>query len=107
MRLVFFGIILLFLWAGTVSIKFPQPPSPITASPRNPCPDQDQGNRLMTFLELGTITGIYDNGKILTIGLSPQWEKLPPNTQQETYNTIVCYAQSQHQAFELLVAQEM
>lgn len=59
----------------------------------------------MESLTRGTITSIFDNGQILTIGLSPEWGKLPLNMQQQTYDTVVCYAQSQHRPFQFLVTQ--
>lgn len=107
MRLAFFLVLGVFLWAGTVSIKYPQQSSTMTASSGHTCSDQAHGDLLLTYLKIGTITSIHDNGQILTIGLSPQWRDLPPTTQQKTYDTVVCYAQSQHRPFQFLVSQIM
>ncbi len=105
MRFVLFFILGVMLWAGTVSIKFPQQSSTVTASSGPTCSGQSDGERLMEFLTRGTITSIHDNGRILTIGLSPEWANLPPSVQQKTYDTVVCYAQSQHRPFRFLVTQ--
>ena len=47
------------------------------------------GIRLLEYLKMGTMTSIQDNGRILTIGLSPQWANLPINVQQKIYGTVV------------------
>jgi len=105
MRFVLFLIFGVILWAGTVSIKFPQQSSTVTASSGPTCSGKSDGDRLMEFLTRGTITSIHDNGRILTIGLSPKWANLPLSVQQKTYDTVVCYAQSQHRPFRFLVTQ--
>jgi hypothetical protein len=107
MRLAFFVILGVFLWAGTVSIKYPQQSSRVTTSPGNTCSDQAYGDKLMTYLKIGAITSIHDNGRILTIGLSSQWSDLSPGIQQKTYETVVCYAQSQHRSFQLLATYQL
>jgi len=107
MRLILFLILGVLLWAGTVSIKYPQQPVAVTASSAPTCSGQFYGDRLLDYLKVGTITRIHDNGQILTIGLSPRWEDLEMNTQQETYDTIVCYAQSLHRPLQILISQEM
>jgi len=105
MRFVLFLAVGVILWAGTVSIKFPQQSSTVTASSGPTCSGKSDGERLMKILTRGTITSIHDNGRILTIGLSPKWVKLPLSVQQKTYDTVVCYAQSQHRPFRFLVTQ--
>ena len=103
MRFILFFIIGIILWAGTVSIQFPQQSSTVTASSGPTCSGKSDGDRLMEYLMRGTITTILDNGQILTISLSPEWDKFPHNMQQKTYDTVVCYAQSQRRPFQLLV----
>ncbi|MEX0829015.1 MAG: hypothetical protein WD032_02120 [Nitrospirales bacterium] len=107
MRFVIFLVLGAFLWAGTVSIRYPQQPSTVTVSREAACSSPSNGDRLLTYLKIGTITSIHDNGRILTISLSPQWKKAATNMQKETYDTIVCYAQSQHRPFQLLYSQHM
>ena len=104
MRFAFFLGLGILLWAGTVSIKYPQQPFAVTESSGHPCSDQSHGDQLMTYLKIGTITSIHDNGRILTVQLSPQWETLPPHKQKQTYNAVVCYAQSQHRPFRFLMS---
>ena len=105
MRFALFLALGVFLWAGTVSIRYPQQPSTVTASPANDCSGQSHGDDLLAFLKLGRITSIHDNGRILTIELSPRWRNFTPSEQQQTYVTVVCYAQSQHRPFQFLVSQ--
>jgi len=107
MRLAFFIALGAFLWAGTVSIKYPQQSSTIATSSGHICSDQAHGDLLMTYLKIGTITSIHDNGRILTIGLSPKWRNLSSNTQQKTYDAVICYAQSQHRPYQFLVSHLM
>ncbi len=107
MRLALFLVLGVFLWAGTVSIKFPVPQSIDTPTSEYTCSGQLAGEQLMDYLKMGRVTSIYDNGKILTIGLPSTWEDLSSNLQQQTYATVVCYAQSQQRPFQLLVSQEM
>ena len=107
MRFVLFLVLGVFLWAGTVSIRYPQQPSTVTASPANDCSSQTPGDNLLVYLKMGTITSIQDNGRILTIELSPQWRDFTLGVQQQTYSTVVCYAQSQHRPFQFLVSQQM
>jgi hypothetical protein len=103
MRFVLFFIFGVILWAGTVSIKFPEQSSMVTASSGSTCQGKSDGDRLMEYLTRGTITSILDNGRILTIGLSPEWGKLPPDIQEKIYDTVACYAQSQRRPFQFLV----
>ena len=107
MRFALFLVLGVFLWAGTVSIRYPQQPSTVTASPANDCSGQTPGDNLLAYLKMGTITSIQDNGRILTIELSPQWGDFTPDVQQQAYVTVVCYAQSQHRPFKFLVSQQM
>lgn len=107
MRTILIFLLGLFLWAGTISIKYPQQSTTVTASSGKTCGGKSDGDRLLAYLELGTITNIQDNGRILTIGLSPQWASLSPTVQQTIYSTIACYAQTQHRLFQLLVPQHV
>ncbi len=108
MKFVIFLVLGLFLWAGTVSIKYPQQPSAtVTASQQPACTDATEGALLLAQLQKGTITSIYDNGQLLTIGLPSNWAKLSAGVKQDAYDTIVCYAQSQHRSFQLLVSQNL
>ena len=107
MRLAIFLILGIFFWAGSVSIKFPQQFPAVTASSVNSCSGQSHGERLMEYLKMGTITSIYDNGQILTIGLSLRWGDLSPSLQQQTYHSVVCYAESQNRPFQFLVTPQM
>ncbi len=107
MRTIFIFLLGLFLWAGTVSIKYPQQSTTVTASSEKTCVGKSDGDRLMAYLEMGAITHIQDNGQILTIGLSPKWARLSPTIQQTIYSTVVCYAQTQHRRFQLVVPQHV
>ena len=107
MRIGLFLILGVFLWAGTVSIKYTHTPSKITATTESPCADQSHGDRLLAYLKIGTISSIQDNGEALTIRLSPKWQGLTPHVQKQTYNSVVCYAKSQHRPFRFLLTQHM
>ena len=107
MRTISLFLLGVFLWAGTVSIKYPQQSTTVTASSGNNCVEKSDGDRLLAYLEMGRITNIQDNGKILSIGLSPQWARLSPTVQQSIYSTIACYAQAQHRLVELIVPQRV
>ena len=107
MRFAILLILAVFFWAGTVSIKYPRQFPAVTASSGNPCSGQSHGERLLEYLKRGTITRIHDNGQILTIGLSLQWGDLSPSQQQKTYNSVVCYAQSQNRQFQFLITQQL
>jgi len=107
MRFVLFLVLGVFLWAGTVSIKDPQQPSTVTASQGPTCSGSSDGDQLLAYLKMGTILSIHDDGRILTISLSPQWKRETTSMQQKTYETIVCYAQSQHRSFQLLASQQI
>ncbi|TFG62306.1 MAG: hypothetical protein E4H32_06090 [Nitrospirales bacterium] len=107
MRFVLFLVLGVFLWAGTVSVKYPQQPSTVTASQGPTCSGSSDGEQLLAYLKMGTIISIHDDGRVLTISLPPQWKRATTSMQQETYETIVCYAQSQHRSFQLLLSQEM
>ena len=105
MRVTLFFILGLFLWAGTVLIKYPQQTSSVTASSGPVCSGHGEGDQLMEALKRGTITSIHDNGKLLTIGLPPEWAHVTASVQQDTYNTVACYAQSQHRQVQFLITQ--
>ncbi|MDH5428256.1 MAG: hypothetical protein OEZ57_09730 [Nitrospirota bacterium] len=107
MRFVIFSILGLFLWAGTVSIKYPQQPSTVTASQKPACQGDSEGDLLLAQLQKGTVTNIYDNGQMLTIGLPSNWIELSPGLKQEAYDAIACYAQSQRRLFQLLVSEDL
>lgn len=105
MRFVLCLALGIFLWAGTISIKYPQPSSTVTASANKDCSGKSDGEHLLTYLKMGTITSIQDNGHMLTIGLSPQWSTLSSGMKQQTYTAVTCYAKSQHRPFKFFVAQ--
>ena len=107
MRFIMFLILGLFLWAGTVSIKYPKQTFTVTASQGPTCSGTSDGDQLMAQLKKGRITSIHDNGQMLTIGLPSGWGKLSAGVKQEAYDTIVCYAQSQHRLFQLLASQDL
>jgi len=102
-RFALFLVLGVFLWAGTVSIKYPQQSSTVTTSSAQTCSGNSDGDKLLAYLKMGTITSIQDNGRILTIGLPPHWANLPVSVQQNAYGTVACYAQSQHRPFQFLV----
>jgi hypothetical protein len=102
-RFALFLVLGVFLWAGTVSIKYPQQNSTVTPSSAQTCAGKSAGEHLLEYLKMGTINSIQDNGRILTIGLSPQWANLRASVKQKTYGTVACYAQSQHRPFQFLV----
>jgi hypothetical protein len=101
-RFALFLVLGVFLWAGTVSIKYPQQSSTVTTSSAQTCAGKSDGEHLLEYLKMGTITSIQDNGRILTIGLSPEWANLPASVRQKAYGTVACYAQSQHRPFQFL-----
>lgn len=107
MRFALILVLGVFLWAGTVSIKYPQQPSSVTTSSRQTCLGNSDGDRLLAYLKMGTITSIQDDGKILTIGLSPQWAGLSAKIKQKAYGTVACYAQSLHRQVQFLVTQQV
>lgn len=107
MRIGLFFILGVFLWAGTVSIKYPEQPSSGSAISVASCPDHPQGDRLLAYLKLGSISSIHDNGKILTIGLSPKWGNLTPGVQKQTYRTVACYAKTLKRPFQFVLTQQM
>ena len=107
MRTTLLFVLGIFLWAGTISLKYPQQSSNVTASSGQTCVGESDGERLLAYLEMGTITNIQDNGKLLTIGLSPQWAVLPRTKQQNVYHAVACYAQSQQRQFQFLVTQHV
>ncbi len=107
MRTIVFLLLGLFLWAGTISIKYPRQSTTVTASSGQTCEGKSDGDRLLAYLEMGMITNIHDNGHIVTIGLSQQWARLSPTVQQAIYNTVVCYAHSQHRLFQLVAPEHV
>ncbi len=107
MRTISLFLLGVFLWAGTVSIKYPQQSTTVTASSGNNCVGRSDGNRLLAYLEMGMVTNIQDNGRIITIGLSSQWASLSPTIQRTIYSTVACYAQTQHRLFQLLLPQQV
>jgi len=102
-RFALFLFLGIFLWAGTVSIKYPQQSSTVTTSSAQTCSGNSDGDKLLAYLKMGTIISIQDNGRILTIGLSPQWANFPASVREKAYGTVACYAQSQHRPFQFLV----
>ncbi len=107
MRTISLFLLGLFIWAGTVSIKYPQKSTTVTASSEKTCVGQSDGDRLLAYLEMGMVTNIQDNGQLLTIGLSTQWANLSPTVQRTIYSTVACYAKNQHRRFQLLLPQHV
>jgi hypothetical protein len=68
------------------------------------CPEKGEGETLLNYLYTGSISTIRDNGRTLTIGLSPHWSTLPSGVRNDTYQAVACYAQSQQRAFHLTEA---
>ncbi len=103
MRLALFFLLGLFLWAGTVSIRYSQEGLTVPTSSGHTCLLQSAGDHLWGYLTKGTITSIHDDGKILTIGLSPNWKSLSPAEQQKAYKAIACYSTSLERPFQTLI----
>lgn len=101
MRFTLFFLLGLFLWAGTVSINRGNQP-PTTTSTLLSCSEKGYGEILLNYLLTGKITGIRDNGQILTVGLTHEWSTLPSATQHGTYEAVVCYAKAQQRAFKFI-----
>ena len=101
MRFVLFFLLGLLLWAGTVSINYGNRAS-TTSSAVLSCSEKGDGATLLDYLHTGRITGIKDNGQILTVGLTPQWSALPSDIQHRTYEAIVCYARAQRRALQFI-----
>jgi hypothetical protein len=101
MRVILFFLLGLFLWAGTVSINYGNRTSN-TASAVLSCSEKDDKETLLDYLHTGRITGIRDNGQVLTVGLTPQWATLPSDIQHSTYEAVVCYANAQQRAFKII-----
>ncbi len=107
MRTILFVLLGLFLWAGTVSIKYPQQSRTVATSSGETCGGKSDGDRLLAYLEMGMLTNIQDNGQMLTIGLSSQWASLSPAIQRTIYSTVSCYAKNQHRQVQLLLPQHV
>jgi hypothetical protein len=103
MRFALFFLLGLLLWAGTVSINYGNRTSN-TASAVLSCSEESDGETLLDYLHTGRISGIRDNGQILTIGLTPQWSTLPSDIQHDTFEAVVCYAKAQQRAFQFIEA---
>jgi hypothetical protein len=101
MRIALFFLLSLLFWAGTVSINYGNRTSN-TTSPVLSCSEKGDGEMLLNHLQTGKITGIKDNGQILTVGLTPHWSTLPPNIQRDTHEAVACYARAQQRAFQFI-----
>jgi hypothetical protein len=101
MRFALFFFLSLFLWAGTVSINYGNRTSG-TSSAGSSCSESGDGETLLDYLRTGRITGIRDNGQMLTVGLTPQWASLSADRQHGTYETVACYARAQQRAFQFI-----
>jgi hypothetical protein len=101
MRFGLFFLVGLLLWAGTVSINYGSrtsstPPTVLS------CSGKDDGETLLDYLHTGTITGIRDNGHILTVGLPSQWSTLPSDIQHGAHEAVACYARAQQRALQFI-----
>lgn len=103
MRFVLFFLLGLLLWAGSVSINYGNRTSNTTSAVLS-CSEKGNGETLLDYLHTGRITGIRDNGQILTVGLTPQWSALPSDIQHGTYEAVACYAKAQQRAFQFFEA---
>jgi hypothetical protein len=101
MRFALFFFLGLLLWAGTVSINYGNRTSS-TSSAVLSCSESGDGETLLDYLHTGRITGIRDNGQMLTVGLTPQWSTLSADIQHGTYEAIACYARAQQRAFQFI-----
>ena len=101
MRFALFFLLGLLLWAGTVSINYGNRVSR-TSSAVQSCSEKRDKETLLDYLQTGKITGIRDNGQILTIGLNPQWAALPSDIQHGTYEAVACYARAQQRTFQFI-----
>lgn len=101
MRFALFFFLGLLLWAGTVSIHYDNRTSS-TSSAGPFCSESDDGKILLDYLHTGRITGIRDNGQMLTVGLTPEWATLSIDRQHGTYEAVACYARAQQRAFQLI-----
>jgi hypothetical protein len=101
MRFALFFFLGLLLWAGTVSINYGNRTSS-TSSAVLSCSESGDGETLLDYLYTGRITGIRDNGQMLTVGLTPQWSTLSADFQHGTYEAIACYARAQQRAFQFI-----
>ncbi|KPK24919.1 MAG: hypothetical protein AMK69_15485 [Nitrospira bacterium SG8_3] len=101
MRLTIFFLLGLLLWAGTVSINYGNRISNTNSAVLS-CSEKGDGETLLAYLHTGRITGIRDNGQILTVGLTPQWSTLPSDIQHGTYKAVACYAKTQQRAFQFI-----
>ena len=101
MRFVFFLWVGLLLWAGTVSINYGSRTSG-TPSTVLSCSGKNDGETLLDYLRTGTITGIRDNGHILTVGLPLKWSTLPSDLQHDTHEALACYAKAQLRALQFI-----
>lgn len=106
MRLLIFFFIGLILWAGTISIRYgdhtPKPPR----AQAQTCGETIREGVILDLLTRGRIVGIQDNGRMFTFSLPGDWSGLPPSTQRETYETLVCYAQAQNHTFRILLTNQ-
>ncbi len=101
MRFALFFFLGLLLWAGTVSIHYGNRTFS-TSSDGPSCSESDDGEILLDYLHTGRITGIRDNGQMLTVGLTPEWATLSIDRQHGTYEAVACYARAQQRAFQFI-----
>ena len=105
MRCALFLGLGIFLWDGTVSINYPDQSPNATASPTETCSATAAGKRLMSYLKSGKIAGIRDNGRVLSIGLTPQWTDFPIHIQRNVLKTVACYAKTQYRVVQYIATQ--
>lgn len=94
----------LLLWGGTVSINYVNRSSSNSSGVLS-CLEHREGEALLDYLHTERITGISDNGQMLTVGLAPQWSALSSDIQDATYEAIACYARAQQREFQFIGTQ--
>lgn len=104
MRFTVFFLLGLLLWAGTISINYGNRSSSSSSAVLS-CSEHREAETLLDYLHTERITGIRDNGQMLTVGLAPQWSALPPDIQDATYKAIACYARAQQREFQFIGTQ--
>ena len=105
MRFVFLLVMGFFLWAGTVTINYPNQSPSATESSAMTCSGREAGNQLVRYIQRGMIESLRDNGRILTIGLPSQWESLTVSIQRKVHSAVTCYAKTQKRQVQYFATQ--
>ncbi len=105
MRFPVFFFIALFLWAGTISIRYGDTtPKPEPAQAQT-CQGKTERHMILDLLQKGRIIALHDDGQKYTFSLPSNWTQLPPAIQRNTYEVLSCYAQAQDRTFKILLVQ--